>query len=68
MNPIEVENARAYIRYFRTYVLPGCDHVTVNDKHKIWLDCMSDTDALFVAREFGIMEAKAAGRRRMRDS
>jgi hypothetical protein len=68
MNPTEVENARAYIRYFRTYVLPGCDHITTNDKRQIWLDDISDEDALFVAREFGIMEAKAAGRRRMRDS
>ena len=68
MNPTEVENARAYIRYFRTYVLPGCDHIVTSEPRHIWLDCMSDTDALFVAREFGIMEAKAAGRRRMRDS
>jgi hypothetical protein len=68
MNPVEVENARAYIRYFRAHVLPGTDHAKTSDGRTIWLDCMSDEDAVFVAAEFKRMEGEAAKRRRVRDS
>jgi hypothetical protein len=66
--PFDTRTARAYIRYFRSYVLPGCDRVYTNDKRRIMLDDMSDEDALFVAEQFATMEVEAAQRRRMRDS
>lgn len=63
--------AREYIQHFRTHVLPGTDHVDTSAKRRIWLDNMSDADALFVAGEFARIEAEAAkGRKQrgMRDS
>ena len=64
----EAESAREYIAHFRKYVIPGTDHVVTSEGRHIMLDTMSDADAVFIAAEFAGMEAKAAGRRRMRDS
>jgi hypothetical protein len=57
LTPIE---ARGYITYFRTHVLPGCDHVDTSAGRRIRLGRMTDADALFVANEFRRMEQRAA--------
>ena len=55
----EIENARTYIALFRKHTLPGADHVDTATR-RIWLDRMSDDDAVFVAREFQAMESQAS--------
>lgn len=53
--------ARHYIRTFREHTLPGTKWVETNER-RIYLDKMTDDDALFVASEFARMEAEAARR------
>jgi hypothetical protein len=51
-------DARAVIARFRRVVMPGTDYVTTPHR-RIWLDRISDSDAVFVAGEFRRMEAAA---------
>lgn len=57
------DQARAYIAIFCKHTLPGCDMVTTN-AGEIWLDKMTDDEALFVASEFKRMEIEAVSNRR----
>lgn len=57
MNP---EEARRYIAIFRRHTMPGTQYVDTSEKRRIWLDRMTDADALFVAGEFQRMETEAA--------
>lgn len=63
MTVTDVAEARAYIAIFRKHTLPGAQWVDT-DVRRIFLDHMSDDDALFVAGEFQRMEAEAAARGR----
>lgn len=53
--------ARAYIEMFCRHTLPGTEWVDTG-KRRIYLNAMSDDDALFVASEFQRMEVEAAKR------
>ena len=55
-------DARAYVGIFRRHTLPGTEYVDTGLR-RIWLDHMTDSDALFVAGEFRRMEMEAAARR-----
>lgn len=63
-----IAEARDYIGLFRRHTLPGADLVKTSSGRKIWLDRMTDEDALWVAGEFQRMEAEAARRPRHRRS
>jgi len=65
MSLVCVEEARRYIAIFRRHTVPGAQYVDTQTR-RIWLDRLSDEDALFVAAEFQRMEAEAAKRRRGR--
>jgi hypothetical protein len=59
--PDRPADARCYVAQFRRFTLPGTDYVDTG-RRRIWLDRMSDADAIFVAGEFRRMEAAAAMR------
>lgn len=51
--------ARARITRFRRVLVPGTDYVQTSHR-RIWLDRMTDSDAVWVAGEFRRMEEEAA--------
>lgn len=63
--PDRPADARCYVAGFRRFTLPGTTHVDTG-RRRIWLDRMSDSDAVFVAGEFRRMEAEALARRAAR--
>jgi hypothetical protein len=65
MSLVCVEEARRYIALFRRHTLPGASHVQTSTGRFIFLDRMSDEDALFVAAQFQKMEIEAARRRKV---
>ena len=67
MTPVE---ARAYIAQCRTSLLAPhrIDHVDTSTGRRIWLDRMTDADALFVADGFRHMEIEAASHRTRKDN
>jgi hypothetical protein len=57
----EAAAARRYIETFRRHTLPGTKWVDTGER-RIVLDDMTDADAVFVAREFQLIEMEAARR------
>ena len=53
--------ARAYVAYFCTQLVPGTTYVDTTER-RIELNAMTDADALFVARELQSVYAEAARR------
>ena len=56
-----VAEARAYIMAFRRQALPSAKWVDANLR-RIWLERMTDEEALFVAEEFRKMQAETERR------
>lgn len=60
------QEARTYIGLFRTHTAPGTTWVEFRDGEtgvrRVWLDTMTDADALLVADAFYALEAEAAMR------
>lgn len=58
-----VAGARQYIHNFKRFVMPGIDWVETNDGTRIYLNKMTDDEALMIAAQFVLMEQQAATRR-----